>query len=174
MEFNLVKSIEILERTPSVLEHLLHNISPEWAMSNEGGDSFSPYDVVGHLIHGEKTDWMVRLELILSDKADKTFQPYDRFAQFAESKGKNLDQLLTEFKTLREKNLALLQSKKLQEKDLLKTATHPALGSVTLRQLLATWAVHDLSHIAQITRVMCKQYKEEVGPWITYLPILTR
>lgn len=174
MEFNLDKSIEILERTPYVLEYLLQGIAREWAMTNEGGESFSPYDVVGHLIHGEKTDWIVRMEIILSDGPDKTFKPYDRFAQFEESKGKTLDQLLVEFKSLRKENMRLLKSKKLDEKDLAKTAAHPSLGTVTLQQLLATWTVHDLSHIAQITRVMCKQYKEEVGPWVNYLPILTR
>jgi hypothetical protein len=172
--YNLTESIEILSRTPLVLESLLQNLPTLWVMNNEGKDTFSPFDVVGHLIHGEKTDWVARMEIILSDKVDKTFQPYDRFAQFRDSEDKTLNQLLAEFKTLRMNNLEILRSKKLRDNDLLKTGIHPSFGPVTLQQLLSTWTVHDLSHIAQITRVMCKQYKEEVGPWINYLPILTR
>ncbi len=172
--YNLTESIVILSRTPFVLENLLQHLPIAWAMNNEGEDTFSPFDVVGHLIHGEKTDWVARMEIILSDKPDKIFERYDRFAQFKDSEGKTLNQLLAEFKTLREKNLEILKSKNLQEDDLLKTGMHPSFGAVTLKQLLSTWTVHDLSHIAQITRVMCKQYKEEVGPWINYLPILTR
>lgn len=174
MKFNMDKSIQILERTPHVLENLLRNISPEWAMNNEGHDTFSPYDVIGHLIHGEKTDWIPRMEIILSDRSDETFEPYDRFAQLHNSKGKSLNQLLAEFKTLRQDNIELLKSKKLSDEDLNKTAIHPAFGRITLQQLLAAWTVHDLGHIAQISRVMAKQYKEEAGPWIEYLPILTR
>ena len=172
--YNLTESIGILSRTPFVLETLLQHLPLAWARNNEGEDTFSPFDVVGHLIHGEKTDWVARMEIILSDKPDKIFERYDRFAQFKDSEGKTLNQLLAEFKTLREKNLEILKSKNLQEDDLLKTGMHPSFGAVTLKQLLSTWTVHDLSHIAQITRVMCKQYKEEVGPWINYLPILTR
>ena len=174
MNFDLDKSIDMLQRTPSVIDSLLKDISDDWALTNEGKDTFSPFDVVGHLIHGEKTDWVPRMEIILSNKADKTFQPYDRFAQFEESKGKTTNQLLIEFKTLRQQSLELLKSKNLSERDFLKTGMHPKFGRVTLQQLLATWTVHDLSHIAQITRVLCKQYKQEVGPWLDYLPILTR
>jgi len=174
MEFSIDKVIEVLERTPFVLEKLLQNISPAWAMNNEGKDTFSPYDVLGHLIHGEKTDWIPRLEIILSNSKDRTFHRYDRFAQFTESEGKTLNELVAEFKELRKKNIETLKSKNPGENDLIKTAIHPSLGIVTLQQLLATWAVHDLSHIAQIARVMAKQYKEEVGPWVEYLPILTR
>ncbi len=170
--YKLTESMEILSRTPLVLESLLQELPESWAMNNEGKDTFSPFDVVGHLLHGEKTDWMPRMEIILSDKTDKTFEPYDRFAQFRESEGKTLNQLLEEFKKLRTYNIEILKSKNLQDKDLLKTGIHPSFGSVTLQQLLSTWTVHDLSHIAQITRVMCKQYKEEVGPWIAYLKIL--
>ncbi len=174
IQYDITESIGILSRTPIVLESLLQNLSNEWAMNNEGKDTFSPFDVVGHLIHGEKTDWVARMEIILSDEPDKTFERYDRFAQFKDSEGKTLNQLLEEFKTLRSLNIEILKSKNLQENDLLKTGIHPSFGAVTLQQLLSTWTVHDLSHIAQITRVMCKQYKEEVGPWINYLPILTR
>lgn len=174
MNFNLENSIDILQRTPDVLQHLLNDIAEEWSMRNEGPDTFSPYDVVGHLIHGERSDWITRMELILSTKSDKKFRPYDRFAQFEESKGKSMNQLLSEFKELRERNLTLLKSANLKESDFQKKGIHPKFGEVTLQELLSTWTVHDLSHIAQITRVMCKQYKAAVGPWMEYLPILTR
>lgn len=174
MEFDVNNTIEILEKTPAVLENLLGDLSDSWLTANEGPETFSPFDVVGHLIHGEKTDWVPRMELILSDKPDKTFQPFDRFAQFAESEGKTLPQLLAEFRTLREHNLETLKSKQLTAADLAKTGIHPTFGAVTLEQLLATWTVHDLGHLAQIARVMSKQYKDAVGPWVDFLPILTR
>lgn len=174
IHYNLTESIGILTHTPFVLESLLYDMPIAWTFNNEGNDTFSPFDVVGHLIHGEKADWIPRLEIILSDKPGKTFEPYDRFAQFRDSEGKTMNQLLAEFKTLRQNNMEKLKSKNLQDTDLLKIGIHPSFGPVTLQQLLATWTVHDLSHIAQITRVMCKQYKEEVGPWVNYLPILTR
>lgn len=174
MEFDLRKSLEILERTPSVLEYLLRGISEEWSMNDEGEETFSSYDVIGHLIHGERTDWMVRIEIILSDSKDKTFEPFDRFAQFEETDGIPLNDLLTEFKVARDRNLRILLSKNLTEQDLNKTGIHPELGRVTLRQLISTWTVHDLAHLAQISRVMAKQYKEEVGPWQEYLSILNR
>lgn len=174
MEYNIAQSLLILERTPLILEQMLHGLPNEWILSNEGKDTFSPFDVVGHLIHGEKTDWIDRLEIILSDKPEKTFMPYDRFAQFKDSIGKSMEELLSEFKQLRQRNLKILRSKNLTANDFTKTGNHPALGTVTLKNLLATWTVHDLSHIAQISRVMAKQYKGEVGPWTEYLPILTR
>lgn len=174
MNFDLNKTINLLQRTPDVLEFLLVNISDDLAFCNEGKDTFSPFEVVGHLIHGEKTDWIVRMEIILGNQSDKTFQPFDRFAQFEESNGKTMNQLLTEFKMLREQNLEILKSKNLNENDFMKIGIHPSLGMVTLKELLATWTVHDLGHIAQITRVMSKHYKHDVGPWIDYLPILTR
>jgi len=172
MNFNLEKSIEILERTPGVLNAMLRNISTDWTSKNEGEKTWSVYDIIGHLIHGEKTDWMPRTEIILSQKADKKFELFDRFAQFEESKEKSLQQLLDEFKILREKNIELLRSKNITEKDLEEKGIHPAFGEVTLSQLLSTWVVHDLNHIAQISRVMAKQYKIAVGPWIEYLKIL--
>lgn len=174
MTFDINKSLEILKRTPVVLESLLSDLSPEWTHSNEGQDSFSPFDVVGHLIHGEKTDWMSRINIIMSDRADKTFTPYDRFAQRSRNRERSMNELLTEFKSLRHTNLEKLRTMNLTDGDWLRTGIHPKLGTVTLQQLLSTWTVHDLSHIAQITRVMCKQYKDEVGPWIEYLGILTR
>jgi len=172
MAFRLEKSIEILERTPNVLYTMLHGISNDWTLNNEGGETWSAFDVVGHLIHGEKADWVLRAEIILSKNPDKKFEPFDRFAQFEESKGKTLLQLLDEFKILRKKNIDRLLSKNLTEKDFEKTGVHPAFGRVSLSQLVSTWVAHDLDHIAQIARVMAKQYKEDVGPWIEYLKIL--
>ncbi len=172
MKFNLEQAIEIIERTPIVLETLLKGLSAEWIENNEGGDTWSPYDVIGHLIHGEKTDWSQRMEIILSEGSNKTFASFNRFAQFEESKGKTITQLLDEFKTARQNNLMFLKSKNLTENDLNKTGIHPVFGEVTLEQLLATWVAHDLNHLSQISRVMAKQYQKEVGPWIEYLRIL--
>jgi uncharacterized damage-inducible protein DinB len=172
MNFTVEKSLEILERTPHVLITMLQNISDDWTFTNEGGETWSVYDILGHLIHGEKTDWIPRAEIILSESSDKTFIPFDRFAQFENSKGKSLNQLLNEFKLLRERNVEHLRSKKITSKDLEETGIHPAFGEVTLSQLLSTWVVHDLNHIAQISRVMAKQYKTGVGPWTAYLKIL--
>lgn len=174
MKFQLDKSIEILNRTPAVLEHLLTGLSRDWYSHNEGENTWSPYDVIGHLIHGEKTDWLVRSEIILSKAADKTFIPFDRFAQMSTSKEKSLEALLQEFRELREANLTKLEALKIGEEDLSNTGIHPELGEVSLQQLLASWVVHDLGHIAQISRVMAKQYTQEVGPWIAYLGILNR
>ncbi len=166
------QSIEILERTPVVLQNLLEGLSAEWTSNNEGGQTWSAYDVIGHLIHGDKTDWLTRAELILSYNVEKKFQPFDRFAQFENSKGKTLKQLLDEFKEIRDANIIRLRSLKITEQDLEKTGVHPTFGVVTLSQLLSTWIVHDLNHISQIARVMAKQYKIEVGPWIEFLKIL--
>lgn len=174
MNFNLNASIEILERTPLVLNSLLNGISNDWIQNNEGENTWSPFDIMGHLIHGEKTDWMARLEIILSDASSKTFAPFDRFAQFEESKGKTISQLLKEFEDLRKQNLSILKSKNITPKDLQLTGIHPTFGTVTLEHLLATWVAHDLGHIAQICRVMAKQYKNEVGPWREYLPIMDK
>ena len=172
MDFNIEKSIEILERTPDILNVMLHDISPDWTTNSEGPETWSAYDIVGHLIYGEKTDWIPRMEIILSDHTDKTFVPFDRFAQFRESKGKSLQQLLDEFKWLRQKNIEQLRSKNLNTEKLQEKGIHPGFGEVTLSQLLAAWVVHDLNHIAQISRVMAKQYKVAAGPWIEYLRIL--
>lgn len=174
MEFELRKSIEVLKRTPHVLEVLLAGIDEAWVRNNEGDNTWSPFDIVGHLIQGERTDWIPRMETILSDSENKSFQPFDRQAQFENSKGKTLRQLLDEFKALRVGNVQMLESQQLTTEDLKKTGIHPAFGEVTLKQLLATWTTHDLSHIAQIARVMARQYTEEVGPWKEYLPILKR
>ncbi len=172
MQYHLHEAMNILGRTPAVISTLLKDLPDPWVNNNEGEDTWSPYDIVGHLIHGERKDWMGRMEIILSDATDKTFEPFDRFAQFNNSKGKTLDMLLEDFAILRARNLYLFKEKNLTEADLDRTGTHPAFGTVTLRQLLSTWVAHDLSHIAQICRVMAKQYKEQVGPWQEYIRIL--
>lgn len=172
MDFSLPKSLELLERTPEVLSYLLRGLSDEWTSANEGENTWSAYDVVGHLIHGDQTDWLIRAELILSDHPDKRFAPFDRFAQFEASAGKSLNQLLDEFKAVRAANVATLRGLNLSSQDLTKTGLHPTFGMVTLAQLLATWVVHDLDHLSQISRVMAKQYKAQVGPWIEFLKIL--
>jgi len=172
MRFDQKEAINILERTPVILKTLLAGLSEGWVMSNEGSDTFSPYDVVGHLIHGEKTDWVPRAKIILEFGTSKPFEPWDRFAQYEESGGKTLDQLLSDFTIVRNENIAWFRSISLSEDDLEKKGIHPVLGEVTLRHLLATWVVHDLTHIAQITRVMAKQYKEEMGPWPVFFRIL--
>lgn len=172
MNFNFDLSIQVLERTPTILKVLLSGLDDKWIYSNEGEDTWSPFDVVGHLLHGEKTDWIPRLEIILSDKEVRAFKPYDRFAQFEESKGKSMDDLLLEFIELRRVNLKYLKSLNISDELLTRTAIHPSLGTVTLKNLLACWTVHDLSHLAQISRVMSKQYSNEVGPWEEYFRIL--
>jgi len=174
MIFELDKSKEILKRTPEVLETLLTGLSKEWIENNEGENTWSPYDIVGHLIFGEKTDWIVRIKIILNESEHKHFKPFDRFAQFNEDHNRPIGDLIIEFKLLREKNLYELDSLEITQNDFDRIGIHPEFGNVTLKQLISTWAVHDLGHIAQISRVMAKQYKEEVGPWINYLSILTK
>lgn len=172
MHISVSDAINLLSRTPQVLEDLLHGIPDSLLHANEGGDSWSPYDVVGHLIHGEKTDWIPRMKICLSDDDNKTFTPFDRFAQFEDSKGKLLPELLQTFRNLREENLATLQNFNLSSEDFKRTAIHPAFGTVTLQQLLATWVVHDQNHIYQITRTISQQYRDETGPWRAYLRII--
>ncbi|MGM5469264.1 DinB family protein [Flavobacteriaceae bacterium LMO-SS05] len=174
MKYDLFKSIEILERTPIILKEFLSPLSDDWIFCNEGDQTWSAFDSLGHLIHGEKTDWIPRLHIILGHSKHKIFEPFDRFAQFEQSKGKSVQDLLNEFMELRQANLTHLKSLNLTKNQLLLTGIHPELGEVTLSQLLATWVTHDLGHIAQIARVMAKQYKTEVGPWAAYLPILNR
>ena len=174
MNFEIRQALEILERTPFSLEALLNGISAEWSHSNEGPETWSPYDVLGHLIYGEKTDWIPRTKIILSESSDKRFIPFDRFAHFEESKDKTLRQLLDEFKWRRSENTSFLRRINPDENDLMKTGIHPEFGVVTLKQLLSAWVVHDLGHLAQIARVMAGQYKDEAGPWIQYLSILKK
>ena len=171
MNFEISKSIEILSRTPKVLKTLLSGLSEEWVSNNEGEGTWSPYDVIGHLIHGEKTDWIPRAKIILSDSTDKTFEPFDRFAQFNQE-AKSIEELLNEFSVLRAQNLEELKSMEIEDTQLLEKGIHPELGEARLKELLSTWTIHDLGHIAQIARVMAKQYQSEVGPWIAYLGIL--
>ena len=173
MTFNAEKSYQILERTPTVLKTLLSNLREDWVMKNEGPDTFSPYDVIGHLIHGEKTDWVPRAKIILEFGVAKPFTPWDKFAQYEESRGKTLTQLLDEFERVRKENMQWFNSLQLTETDLEKKGVHPVLGEVSLRNLLSTWVVHDLTHIAQVTRVMAKQYKEEMGKWPEFFRILS-
>lgn len=173
MKYRLEKSYEILERTPAVLQSLLAGLSDDWIMSNEGPETFSPYDVVGHLIHGEKTDWTTRMKMILEFGNTKTFERWNRVAMYEESKGKSMQQLLDEFAAIRKKNMDWFRSLHLTEADFDRKGMHPVLGEVTLRNLLATWVAHDLTHIAQVTRVMAKQYKEEMGPWPEFFRILS-
>jgi uncharacterized damage-inducible protein DinB len=174
MNFSLEDAIPLLRSTPQVLRAWLSDLPEPWVTRNEGPDTWSPYDVVGHLIHGERTDWIPRLELLLAHGTSRAFTPFDRFAQFRDSQGKSLGQLLDAFAELRASNLARLASLRLTREDLHRPGLHPELGPVTLGQLLATWVVHDLNHLGQIARVMARQYAPEVGPWIEYLPILTR
>jgi hypothetical protein len=170
--FNLAESIALLSRTPATLDSLLRGLPNTWVRRNEGEDSWSPYDIVGHLIVGERTDWMTRARIILENGEARPFDRFDRLAQSKESQGKSLEQLLDEFAFLRKENLAALQKLSLQPEDLARRGTHPALGVVTLSQLLATWAVHDLTHLHQLSRVMAHQYREAVGPWSIYLGVL--
>ena len=172
--FVLSEGIPVLERTPATLRALLDGLPDRWIVSNEGPDTFSPFDNVGHLIHGERTDWIPRARIILAQGANRRFEPYDRFAQFRESQGKTLGDLLDEFAELRAANVETLRGLKLTERELGLEGEHPALGRVTLRQLLATWVAHDLGHIAQVARVMAKQYRDAVGPWRAYLPVMDR
>lgn len=174
MEFKLDHAKEILRRTPATLTSLLRGVSDEWLFSNEGPETWSPFDVVGHLIHGEETDWIPRARIILDHGEQRAFEPFDRCAMFEKSKGKSLDELLATFERLRAENLRQLDEMNLTSELLAKSGKHPELGVVMLSQLLSTWVVHDLSHVGQIVRVMCKQYGDSVGPWHAYLPILSR
>jgi len=168
--FTVPHGLEVLERTPAVLRALLGGLSDDWTTATEGPDTWSPYDVVGHLIHGERTDWMTRAEIIRAGGG--TFKTFDRFAQFHESAGKTLPQLLDEFEAVRRENLARVRGWQLTDRDLAMTGTHPVFGTVTLRQLMSTWVAHDLDHTMQIARVMGRQLTADVGPWVEYLRIV--
>jgi hypothetical protein len=172
--FDVAEGLAVLERTPSALRALLAGLPGPWITATEGPETFSAFDNVGHLIHGERTDWIPRARIILAQGANRTFEPYDRFAQLRESAGKSLAQLLDEFEALRAQNLETVRGWRLTEAQLALQGEHPALGTVTLRQLLATWVAHDLGHVAQTARVMAKRYREAVGPWRAYLPVLDR
>lgn len=174
MNFELAEAIAVLERTPAVFRALLGGLPEPWTTVDEGPDTFSAFDNLGHLIHGERTDWIPRARIILSDGGDRRFTPFDRFAQREESRGATVPQLLAEFEVLRSASLETLRAWQLTDAQLERTGEHPELGTVTLRQLLATWVAHDLGHIAQTARVLAKRYRDDVGPWRAYLPIIHR
>ena len=171
-KFDSAEAIALLSRTPATLDTLLRGMPSIWAHSNEGKETWNAFDIVGHLVAGERTDWMPRLRILLEHGETRPFDPFDRFAQSRESQGKSLEQLLDEFARLRKENLTTLQALNLQPQDLSRRGKHPSLGVVTLSQLLATWAVHDLTHLHQLSRVMAHQYRDAVGPWSVYLGVL--
>ena len=166
-------AVAILSRTPATLDALLRGLPDGWIAADEGADTWSPFDVVGHLIQGERTDWMPRARIILEHGDARAFDKFDRFAQFAASEGRTLDSLLDELATLRHGNLRDLRALQLTDADLDRRGRHPELGIVTLRQLLAAWVAHDLDHVVQISRVLARQYSDEVGPWRAYLRIIS-
>ncbi len=173
MTFDLAASLQVLSRTPATVRALLAGLDDFWILATEGPETFSPFDVVGHLIDGEETDWMSRARIILARGPNITFEPYDRFRHYARNRGRSLAALLDEFARLRSANLEQLMAWNLTTSELELPGEHPSLGRVTLRQLVAAWVVHDLGHIAQIARVMAKRYRDDVGPWVPYLPVLT-
>jgi len=172
MDFELEHAKEILGRTPATLNAMLRGVSEAWLVGNEGAETWSPYDVVGHLIHGEETDWIPRARIILEHGEARAFEPFDRVGMFEKSKGKSIAELLDEFAKLRKQSLNELSAMNLTPELLEKRGTHPELGVVTMKLLLAAWVVHDLGHVRQIVRVMAKQYSDAVGPWRAYLSIL--
>jgi len=172
MEYNLEHAIALLTRTPATLNALLRDLPETWTRRNEGEKTWSAFDIVGHLIHGERTDWMPRAKMILEFGDTRAFEPFDRWAQARESAGKSLGELLDEFARLRSGNLGELRALNLRPEDFGRRGRHPALGVVTLSELLATWAAHDLTHLHQLSRVMAYQYGEAVGPWREYLGVL--
>ena len=173
MDFDVEQAADVLARTPVALRAMLGGLAEPWLRGTEGPSTFSAFDVVGHLIDGEETDWIPRARLILARGPNPEFEPYDRFRHLARNAGRPLASLLDEFARLRADNLATLRGWRLTQADLGLPALHPGLGPVTLRQLLSAWVVHDLGHIAQAARVMAKQYRDEAGPWVAYLPVLT-
>jgi hypothetical protein len=172
MSHNLDDTLSLLARTPATLNTLLRDLPESWTLRNEGENTWNAFDVVGHLVHGERADWMPRVNCILQHGEAQAFEPFDRWAQDRESKGKSLAQLLDEFASLRSENLAALCALNLQPQDLARRGLHPSLGTVTLSQLLATWAAHDMTHLHQLSRIMAWQYRENVGPWSQYLGVL--
>ena len=174
MTFSMERSFEVLQRTPGVFEALLGGLSDDWTLTNYGESTFSPFDVIGHMIHAERSNWMTRLRLILDHGEAATFSPFDRYAMYEASKGKSISDLLAEFAMLRAKSLQDLRALNLTTEMLDRRAIHPQLGPVTARQLLATWVVHDLGHTHQVVKSMAFQYHEAVGPYREFLSILPR
>jgi hypothetical protein len=172
MPFDMGKSLPILERTPHVVDAMLRGLPEQSIQATEGPNTWSPFDIVGHLIHGEKTDWIPRMEIILAASGRSEFAPFDRIAMFTECRGRSLDELLGQFASLRASNVDRLKAARLTGSDLDKTGIHPEFGEVTLAQLLSAWTAHDLDHIAQLARVLAKQHYDDVGPWVAYLRIL--
>jgi hypothetical protein len=172
MQYDIQQAIALLGRTPAVLGALLRGLPDEWTRANEGDRTWSAYDIVGHLVHGERTEWMGRARMILESGETRMFDRFDRLAQERESQGKTLGQLLDEFADLRSQNLGELRAWNLQPEDLERRGRHPGFGPVTLGQLLATWPAHDMTHLHQISRVMAHQYRDAVGPWSVYLGVL--
>jgi DinB superfamily len=172
MQFKLPEATQILERTPAVVTQMIAAVPEGWIKATEGVGTFSCYDIVGHLIHGELTDWIPRTRIILEHGETRAFEPFDRCAQFREDQTRPIGALLDQFAFMRAENLSVLQGLHLSEQDLARKGTHPEFGPVTLGQLISSWAVHDLSHISQIARVTAKQYSHEVGPWYQYTSIL--
>jgi len=164
MDHNLHDTISLLARTPATLNTLLRDLPQSWTHRNEGESTWSAFDVVGHLVNGERTDWVPRVKMVLEFGETRTFTPFDRWGHAQEIQGKSLEQLLDEFARLRSENLAELLALNLQPEDLERRGRHPALGVVTLSELLATWAAHDLTHLHQISRVMAHQYREAIDP----------
>jgi len=172
MKHKLEDTFALLERTPATLNVLLRDLPDVWTRRNEGDKTWSAFEVVGHLIHGERADWVPRVKMILEFGETRSFEPFDRWGQEREIQGKSLAQLLDEFARVRAENLAELRKLNLQPADLDRRGNHPSLGIVTMSQLLATWAGHDLTHLHQISRIMAHQYAEAVGPWSRYLGVL--
>jgi hypothetical protein len=172
MEHNLSQTIALLSRTPAALNALLRDLPETWTLTKEGENTWSPFDVVGHLIHAERADWVPRIKTIMQFGESQAFEPFDREGHAQEVRGKSLEQLLDEFARVRSENLLTLRALNLKTEDLRRRGRHPSLGTVTLSQLLATWATHDLTHLHQISRVMAHQYRDAVGPWSAYLGVL--
>jgi uncharacterized damage-inducible protein DinB len=172
MELNLDHTISLLTRTPAALNALLRELPEAWTFRNEGENTWTVFDVIGHLIHAERADWIPRVKMILQFGESKAFEPFDRLGPARETQGKSLGQLLDEFARVRSENLDQLRKLNLREEHLVLRGKHPAFGTVTLSQLLATWAAHDLTHLHQISRIMAHQYREAVGPWTAYLGVL--
>ena len=162
----------LLERTPRALDTLLRDLPDFWTQRDEGDGTWTVYGVVGHLIHGERTDWIARTKIILEHGETRAFDPFDRFAQERESEGKSLGELLDEFARLRAENVAILRRLNLRAEDMDRRGRHPSLGVVTLGNLLATWPAHDLTHLHQMSRIMAHQYRADVGPWVAYMGVM--
>jgi len=174
MEFDLHQATEVLQRTPAVLRAMLGGISRSWAHNNYGPETFSPFDVVGHLIHGDRTDWIPRARIILEHGEARPFEPFDRYAMYEQNRGKSMDELLDTFEQTRSAALTELAELNISDAQLALRGTHPELGTVTLGQLLATWVTHDLNHVHQIAKCLGYQYRNEVGPWRAHVTFTER